>query len=233
MKSWKRFFEVLVRFVHDETINSPFLLIPISGGTDGALSLKICHEAYPLKTIAIHAGKDLLCRDWFESLCQVEIIRPPISLPVYDFNYRYQTYGIEEQRWAHFLARSIQLKGRLVGNRNRTEDLLGNYSLASTVANLLPIVNVWKTEVMELCQYVGVPQEILDSSLQPDVDCGRPAELAAIPFIKVEEFLKLKTGQTTEVNFSLLLSPQEFNYLESVYVRNEFKQKLPIRGPRP
>lgn len=234
MRSEKRIFDALVRFVAEEAQNSPYLLVPISGGSDGALSLKICQEACPRKTIAIHAGNDLLCRDWFESICPLEIIPTPPNLPAYGSKYYrdQKTYGVEEQRWAHFLARSIQLKGRLIGNRNRNEDLLGNYSLASMWANLLPIVNVWKSDVMSICQYVGVPKEILAKSLRPDPDCGRPAELAAIPFHRIETYLKSKIGEKFDKNELSQLSRPEKDYLYALMRRNEFKSKLPIRGPK-
>ncbi len=221
MRTEGRIFEALVKFVYNETKEAPYLLDPISGGTDGALTLKICHEAWPEKTKAIHAGHNLPCRDWFESVSSIEYVEIPG-----------QPEDAEEMRWACFLARSLRLKGRLIGNRNRLEDLLGNYSLASRVANLLPIVNLWKSEVMRICQYLGVPEEILVSSRSPDPDCGRPPELAAIPFTTIEAFLKFQIGEISYVEVSSMLTLPEFKYLMDMFQRNAFKRDLPIRGPK-
>ncbi len=222
MKTERRMFEAIVQFVYNETKKSPHLLIPISGGSDGAVTVKICKEACPEKTIAIHAGHNLLCRDWFESICPVEFIETPG-----------RPEDAEEMRWGCFLARSLRLKGRLIGNRNRTEDLLGNYSLASCAANLLPIVNLWKSEVMDICEYIGVPEEILASSLKPDPDCGRPPELAAISFETIEKFLKFQIEEAELEDVSTLLDQPEFTYLLEMFKRNAFKRCLPVRGPRP
>ena len=222
MKTERRIFKTIVQFIYNETKNAPHLLVPISGGSDGAATVKICNEACPEKTIAIHAGHELLSRDWFESICPVEFIETPGKAE-----------DAEEMRWGYFLARSLRLKGRLIGNRNRLEDLLGNYSLASCVANLLPIVNLWKSEVMDICEYIGVPEEIRASSLRPDPDCGRPPELAAIPFKTIETFLKFQIGEAELEDVSSILDRPEFTYLVDMYQHNAFTRDLPIRGPRP
>jgi NH3-dependent NAD+ synthetase len=98
------------------------------------------------------------------------------------------------------------------------------------LATYQPLAGTWKTEVMELCDLVGVPREITDSSRQADPACGRPMEMADIPFAQVDLFLQVKIGQRPPSDLAGLDEAQRA-YLESVYQRNEFKKHLPLRPP--
>jgi len=86
---------------------------------------------------------------------------------------------------------------------------------------------VWKSEVLELCEKAGVPASIIASSLRADPECGRPEELSAVSYAKIEFFLKEKMG--IQENGSVLISPEERTYLEGAYNYNLFKKRLPIR----
>lgn len=58
------------------------------------------------------------------------------------------------------------------GTRNATEDFLGLYSNISSAVSIQPIINLWKSEVLQLCHYLGVPQSIIDKSYFTDCSCG-------------------------------------------------------------
>ena len=124
-------------------------------------------------------------------------------------------------RWAKFLAMSLHRQAWLVGSRNRTEDILGTYSLASRITTFLPLVGTWKSDVLAMCREVGVPKEIINSSLRADPDCGRPQELSEIPFEIIEKFL---AGDCS------ILSEKESLYLSKILNYNSFKKRLPIRN---
>ncbi len=194
-------------------------LIPVSGGSDSALCFWLCARALPPgRAVAAYVGHGLRCQDWFEQQGPVRFIPEPAggSHP-------------EAQRWALMLSLSLSVRGWLVGTRNRTEDVFGTYSLASRVATFLPLAGFWKSEVMALAEMVGVPEEILLSSQRADPGCGRPEEMAAIPFETVDLFLKVRVGERPESDLSGVPSPT-VEYLESVYRRNQFKIHLPLRG---
>ena len=207
----------LIEWIREAAAPAQGLLVPISGGSDSALAFWLCTRAFPDKTVGIHAGTTttLRCWDWFASHG---------SIGFEDISGRYVD---EEMRWARFLSDSLERGWWLVGCRNRTEDELGTYSLASRVATFLPIVGVYKTDVMRMCGSVGVPEEIMASSRRADPDCGRPAELAEIPFEGIDAFLDPSRDPET---FRALV-PAQRAYLQGVLDRNAFKAKLPIRGP--
>ena len=194
--------------------------IPISGGSDSALCFWLCAQALPrANTTAAYVGTELRCREWFEQIGTV------IMLPVPPGDAH-----IEAQRWALMLSQSLKFRGWLVGTRNRTEEVLGTYSLASRIATYLPLANMWKSEVMQLAQYVGVPNEIIQSSRRADPACGRPQEIADIPFETVDLFLQIQVGELPMADLERIPASQRA-YLESVYKRNRFKVDLPLRPP--
>lgn len=128
------------------------------------------------------------------------------------------------------LSQALEVRGWLVGTRNRTEEVLGTYSLASRIATYLPLASLWKSEVMQLAQYVGIPDEIIQSSRRADPACGRPQEMADIPFEIVDHFLQVQVGERPVSDLELVPTAQR-EYLCSIYDRNCFKKDLPLRPP--
>lgn len=195
------------------------LLIPVSGGTDSALCLWLCHRAAPDQTSAVHFGENLPCREWFERFGPVENVPLPAG-----------PEDKEMGRWARLSSLSMRRRVWLVGSRNRTEDVFGTYSLASRVATYYPLVGVWKTEVMALCQHLGMPEEMLQSSHRADLACGRTELMAEIGIEKVDQFLRMKEGEL-RAETVVALPEHHRNYLEETYRRGRFKTTLPLRGP--
>jgi NH3-dependent NAD+ synthetase len=210
--------QALVDWLQVRASDAHGLLVPVSGGSDSALGFWLCARAFPEKTIAIHAGSRNTLRrsDWLESIAPIEYVETPGEY-----------FEREEMRWARFTAFSIKQQRWLVSCRNRTETVLGTYSLASRVATFMPLDGTWKTHVMGMCRTIGVPEEIIASSQRADPDCGRPQEMAEIPFDHVDAYLQHRS----DVSCKHSLNEAQRRYLESVIERNGFKRTLPIHGP--
>jgi NH3-dependent NAD+ synthetase len=203
--------------------DAPTLYVPVSGGSDSALVFWLCNQIKPNATIGLHAVKHtypplpkddlgIKCADWFQGVGEVRKIE--------------LEWFSEENRWANFLARAqgkfhYYQKGWLVGCTNKTELTLGTYSLASRVAPILPIASIWKSDVVRLCQAIGVPEIILEGSRHADLDCGRPEQMAEIPFEIVDSFCK-----QPEIK-SEMLTEAQYSYLVEVYNSNLWKNDLP------
>jgi NH3-dependent NAD+ synthetase len=167
--------------------------------------------------VAVYVGPELRCSDWFRSLGTVLHLPEPGD-----------SADPEIARWGLLLREAHRVSGWLAGSRNRTEDVLGTYSLASRLATYLPLAGLWKSEVMDLARQAGVPEPILQSSRRADPLCGRPPEMAAIPFEHVDRFLQVQVGERDSADLTAL-SPEHLAYLEGVYRRNRFKAALPVR----
>lgn len=207
----------LIDWIRETAAPARGLLIPVSGGTDSALAFWLCAQAFPEKVMAVHVGTELPHGAWFRIFGRVE------RLP--------GVVGEDEiGRWARFLRLAIAGDRWLVGSRNRTEHELGQFSLASRTASYLPIAGVWKSDVLALCGKIGAPEAMIARSLEPDPDCGRPAELSAIPYAATEAFLKEKGGEAPAGSASLDAAQRA--YLEKTYRASRFKAALPTMGPK-
>lgn len=205
----------LIEWIKVATPKDAKVLVPISGGSDSALCFWLYTKALPGQTKGVFIGKNLRAKDWFETLGQVEYT----SLPI-------ESRHPEIERWAHFLSLSIEEGRILVGSRNRTEDTLGTFSHASKVASILPLVGLWKHQVMELCEAVAMPWEVIDSSRRADPACGRPQRMADIPFEVVDSYLQMKRGLSPDRK----MTSEQLGYLEGVFVAQSYKSNLPLRG---
>ena len=219
MSKLERIVTGLVLWIRERTREDFGLLVPVSGGSDSALCFWLCNQVFPNKTIGVYAGTDLRERKWFESVGRVRFIEPPPF-----------SSNAEIFRWAKFLEICYQEKRLLIGTRNRMEDLLGGYSLASRLATVLPLAGVWKSDVLKCCEWIGVPTTITDSSRRADPDCGRPQEMAEIPMEIVERFLKVKSGLKKPRHLRGITKDQRA-YLEKMYSQNVYKLSLPDKGP--
>ena len=92
------------------------------------------------------------------------------------------------------------------------------------------MAKVWKSEVMELCELVGVPSEITASSRRADPDCGRPSELAEIPLEMIDTYLRVQEGELPKEKLAPMSEAQR-NYLPHMVTENYFKRFLPTTGP--
>lgn len=193
------------------------VIIPVSGGTDSALTFWLYNQILPERTVGIFFGSNLRSREWFESVGTIRYITPQMS-----------EYDPETTRWLHVLHTALTESRILVGTRNKTENYLGAYSNASRLAFHLPLVGTWKTTILELCAHIGVPEEVIRSSREADPVCGRPEALAQIPFAAVDAFLSQKISG---LHGPLALDPGQHAYLEDLYTKNAFKKEFPVLGP--
>lgn len=209
--------ESLIEWIRHTNNQHLGLLVPISGGSDSSLNLWLCAQAFPNHTTAIYSGSQLRCAGWLSGIAPIVYTEATQVSP---------TKHQEIQRWSLFLEHAIQANAILVGSRNKTESLLGTYSHASRVAMMLPLAQTWKSDIMELCTYVGVPTEITESSKRADPECGRPKQLADLPFQVVDTFLASLSGEM--LNTTVAPTKIQEQYLRSILQKNSFKQNLPL-----
>jgi NAD+ synthase len=72
---------------------------------------------------------------------------------------------------------SVQFGGLVAGTGNRTETLLGYFTMhGDGAAALKPIAHLYKHQVRQLAQYLGVPQAIIDKAPSADLWQGQTDE---------------------------------------------------------
>lgn len=184
--------------------------VPVSGGTDSAVVFAAACKANPGKVFGIHfPGKDLLEKDWFAKTGQV------IEMAAH-------ADASDTMRWcrslqmAQGLAPESKGKGYLLGTRNKTESILGTFSLASRVPGIQPLAQITKSDVLELCKYFKIPEPIIASSRKADIECGRPPEMAAIGIERIDAFLFAKAHDLTK---------EEMAYVIKLRTSNSWKRR--------
>ena len=118
----------------------------------------------------------------------------------------------------------------LVGTRNRSEDVLLNYSNASTMASIQPLIHFWKSEILQLAEYLGIPQIALNKSCETDCICGRLA-LVANHIREVDMLLMARCGELSRQSVEELipteLQKQLDKFIEHQITNSNFKKHIP------
>jgi len=206
----------LIAWIRENTPRDIDILVPISGGSDSALCFWLYTTVFPSRTVGIHFGAELRCQPWFEKIGIVRLLPQPTELE-----------SREVARWAQLLDIALSEHRILIGTRNRTEQVIGTYGTASRIAFHQPLAGVWKSDILSLCEHVGIPEEIILSSKEADLVCGRPEELARIPFAVVDAFCR----ETLDGTVAEELNADQRMYLEDLHRKNSFKSVLPVMGP--
>jgi len=94
--------------------------------------------------------------------------------------------GLNALRMGNIMARcrmtvlydySAEIGGLVVGTSNRTETLLGYFTLyGDNAAALKPIAHLYKCQVRQLADYLGIPQVIIDKEPSADLWQGQTDE---------------------------------------------------------
>jgi NH3-dependent NAD+ synthetase len=118
----------------------------------------------------------------------------------------------------------------VVGTRNLTEDTLLNYSNASTAASLQPLIHLWKSEILQLSEYLGAPKVAIDKSCETDCICGR-MRLPAQHIPEVDMILMARRKELSweyvEQKIPLELQKQLTGYIRAQLLDNAFKKSIP------
>lgn len=208
--------DMLHSWISEKLSNAPGVLVPVSGGSDGALVCKLLCDVLGSKVKAVHFGQNLRNSDWFSKLCTVDCI--PLSTEA--------NLDPEAHRWAMVASICLRENRWAVSSRNRTEVVLGTYSRPSDYAGFYPISGIWKSTVIRLCECLGVPTDITESSRKPDPACGRPKELSDIGIEQIDAYLRSINSKGTQHT----LSADQKDYLDDLIRLNNFKRQLPHVG---
>jgi hypothetical protein len=251
-------FESIVSWVAQqiEAENAPGVIIGISG-TDSILTFLACARAFeklgkPDRVLGVHyahenapvEADEIQCagsnHDWVATQIMpwLQNQAPGAVLEIDNT----LTENDDNKRWGALFSRAVRdtdngqgLTSRFyfpVGSRNATEDFLGTYSQASKAVSMLPIVDLYKSEVLQLCEYLGVPEIALEKSREVDCDCGR-FDVAAHHLEEVDSYIMWAQGMLSSTYFPTAMSRETLNnvtkYATLERLRNEFRNQTPYK----
>lgn len=222
-------FTALADWTAQTVKDAPGLVIGLSG-TDSALAYLLCSKALEIagkdkdSLVGIHYGEEYDFKDYFGQYGAVEVVKLPEDGFLETDIYRWaaiQTYAMEHRSW-------------IVGTRNKTEHLLGDYSNASLVAVMQPLSRLWKSEVLALCEQLQMPREMITASClgDPKCYCHKPGLLRRLSDCETVLALQQKERELGEI------TPEEKNTLHqcsqflTMYAEAKtYKSKIPYAPP--
>jgi NAD+ synthase len=238
---------ILTGFIKTEITRTGFshAVIGLSGGIDSALSCVLAAEALgPENVLAIRMPYKSSSRDSLEDAQRVidatgvqamtveitEMVDPLIAkFP--DMDNMRQGNIMARTRMIVLYDQSAAFRGLVVGTGNKTEILLGYTTLFGDSANALnPIGDLYKTQVRQLSQAVGVPQSIIDKAPSADLWAGQTDEdELGYTYAEADKLLYLLVDQryTPDECIEAGFAPAFVKAVVERVRRNHFKRILP------
>ncbi len=150
-------------------------------------------------------------------------------------------FSDDNKRWGNIFSRAVSDtelnhgmlgKYRLVaGTRNRTEAVLGTYTLLSRAPSLQPIEHLYKTQILDICAQLKVPDIALRKSREVDCDCGR-FEVQANHLDALDHYIMVQQGDMDAASLENL-DPDVLSAVRNFYIEerenNAFREKVPYR----
>jgi len=240
--------QILVGFVRDEVrkVGISKAVLGLSGGIDSALVVFLAAEA--LGPENVHA----ICMPYRSSnpeseaharlvagACGVNYsviqITPMVdayfeSFPEAD-NMR-RGNKMARERMTILFDQSASLSALVLGTSNKTELLLGYGTLYGDMASALnPIGDLYKSQVWQLSETMGVPREVIDKQPSADLWAGQTdEEELGFSYRQVDELLYRMVDlrmTTTE----LVAAGFEKEFIDKIYYKiqnSHFKRRLPV-----
>jgi NAD+ synthase len=239
--------KILTGFVKTEItrVGLQRAVINLSGGIDSALSCYLAAEALgPENVLAIRlpyrtssAGSLEDAQKVIDALgvqsmtLEITDMVDPLFAKFPDMDNLRKGNIMARERMIVLYDQSVAFRGLAVGTGNKTEILLGYTTLYGDSANALnPIGDLYKTQVRQLSEAIGVPQSILDKAPSADLWTGQTDEgELGFTYAEVDQLLLLLVDQRytpqqcIEAGFSEAFVRQVVERIR----RNHFKRILP------
>ncbi|MCL4538554.1 MAG: NAD+ synthase [Bacteroidetes bacterium] len=240
--------ELLIRFIREETqkVGLRKLVVGLSGGVDSALSAALAAKALgkekvlcvvlPYRTSAKDSVDDAkLFADEFGIRTEIIDISPAADAIIS------REPSMHKVRKGNILARirmvilydtSAREKALVLGTSNKTELLLGYGTIHGDMAHAInPIGDLYKTQVWQLAEYIGVPEKIVSKKPSADLWAGQTDEdELGYKYREIDEVLYLLVDHKMKIDDVVARGhkPEMVKDLHKMIVRSQFKRTPPI-----
>jgi len=185
--------QILVDFIRDEVtrVNMKTGILGLSGGIDSAISAFLTAEALgPENTYCVmmpyktsnpdsRAHAELAAE---KLKCKTELVEiTPMVDPLFDLDKEITPLRkgniMARQRMIVLYDRSSKHNGLVIGTSNKTETLLGYSTVyGDNACAINPIGDLYKTQIWQFAEYLGVPEAIINKAPSADLWNGQTDE---------------------------------------------------------
>ncbi len=239
---------ILDTFLRDELHRAGFtrVVLGLSGGVDSALSAFLAVRALgsenvhcvmmPHRTSSPESLSD--ARLVIEKLgCSSELVEiTPMVEPFFDANPDMSNLRrgnvMARERMIVLYDRSAKLGALVLGTSNKTEGLLGyTTQFGDNASAINPIGDLYKTQVWQLAEALGVPESILHKAPSADLWVGQTDEQEmGLTYREVDKLLiQMVDHRATDAELAKLGFQKEYiQKVRSMLMRTQYKRMPPI-----
>jgi NAD+ synthase len=247
MKKYEKIADYLTRFLDDEVRKTGLqkVIVGLSGGIDSAVVAVLAQRAFGDDLLCVKMPShyssqnslddaDALCRD-FNLRSETKSITPMLEA------YEAQNPDMNNLRRGNLSARLRMVtlfdmsakEGALVlGTSNKSELMLGYGTLYGDLASALnPIGDLYKSEIFEFAQHLGVTKSIIEKPPSADLWDGQSDEAdLGYSYEKLDKALRLYVEERLSVE-QIIECGIDKEMLEMIIKKiyaNQFKRKMPV-----
>ena len=247
MNKYAQISDYLQRFIDNEVRKTSInkVVIGLSGGLDSAVVAVLAHKAFSDDLLCVKMPSkyssqsslddaDELCRDFGMNVITASI-EPMLKA------YEELNPDMDNLRKGNFSSRmrmstlfdiSAKENALVLGTSNKSELMLGYGTLYGDLSSAInPIGDLYKSEVYELAEYLGVSRSIIDKAPSADLWDGQSDEEdLGYTYAQLDEALKfyVEDRLSKEEIVKKGIDEKMLDMIVGRIFRNQFKRKMPV-----